>query len=127
MAAIFARLPKELQTEVMEYNPDHRPKMKQLCEELYWQYHRLAIKDVHVELEMEFDYRCSNLPFLYDLYRRYCDGYDCCNVYNDDFEYKQYEYLGTTFNFCCSRCQWEVTYDMRKSYRRSLRTQTHNS
>tara|TARA_X000000950_G_scaffold200653_1_gene241579 strand:- start:143 stop:460 length:318 start_codon:yes stop_codon:yes gene_type:complete len=105
MAAIFALLPEELQIEVHEYNVEHRPMMKQVLD----------------ELKSEYNYYYTILPFAYDIYDTYCDGYDCQNKYNDDFEYKQCEFLGNTFNFCCGYCQWDVTYDIRKSYRRSLR------
>ena len=122
MAAIFALLPKDIQNEVNEYNVEHRPMMKHVCEELFLTHHRNALNEVHNELMYEYDdNRFSELPFIYDLYDTYCDGYDCGNQYNDDFEYKQYECLCSTYKFCCGYCQWEVTYDIRKSYRRSVR------
>jgi hypothetical protein len=127
MAAIFALLPKDLQIEVHEYNVEHRPMMKQVSEELFMRhhryYHRYVLNDVLDELEYEYSDFYTALPFAYDIYDTYCDGYDCEKKYNDDFEFKQYECLGHTFNFCCGYCEWEVTYDIRKSYRRGLRAQ----
>lgn len=124
MAAIFALLPEELQIEVHEYNVEHRPIMKQVCEELFMTHHRKCLNNVLNELESEYNDIYTTMPFAYDIYDTRCDGYDCENKYNDDFEYKQYKFLGYTFNFCCSYCHWNVTYDIKKRYRRNLRAQT---
>ena len=79
MAAIFALLPEELQIEVHEYNVEHRPMMKEVCEELFMTHHRYNLNNVLDELVYEYNDTYTALPFAYDIYDKYCDGYDCNN------------------------------------------------
>lgn len=91
----ITNLPKELQIMVYEFNPEHRPHMREVCAEL------------------QEEYEEGSLPFLYEENEDDGSCAECGIPYNDNFEYKEESYGEYVLNCCSGQCWWSVTYDIR--------------
>jgi len=84
-------LPKEIQILISEFNPEHRPKMKNVLEEL--------LKET--KIRNYIDTICGN-----------CGD----ELYSDERE--ETYILWKKYTFCCKYCRYETEEDIRKSFRR---------
>jgi hypothetical protein len=98
MTDILAKLPKELQTNIWEYDPEHRVKLNEVLDELdyvvNWTYCASEMCEMSIHKLDNCTIKSSPLPML-----KYSECYFCS---------KDCESYGT----------WSKRYDYRKSMRR---------
>lgn len=94
---LMKKLPKELVDYIFEYSAEHREMVSEYMKELRYAY--------------------TNRMLHFAFHKHVCDGYDCGNSTKEE-GYSVYRQFGYVFIFCSSYCDWDVTYDIKKQWRR---------
>lgn len=109
----FNNLPKHLQQHILEFNPEHREKLKTVHEDLFRDFHEYNMHNVLDELIMSQTYICDY---------EYCESeIPRGEAVEGSLSLHEQINLPRTFHFCNEHCKTAGLYWIMDTYKKFLR------